>query len=148
MVHLNTTEDGMSLWNSSNITANVSEYLYEYLYQYYDRSNYYVESDTYHIIFTAIRCIQVFLTIIANVMTLIVLGKLKYLTNGHILMVYLAVFDIIVGASYALEGFTGAASQFNLNVPHWGTLCGVREFINITLASSNMITYIMLSVDR
>ena len=130
------------MWNSFNITANVSEYFY----QYYD--NDYGKDNTYYTIFTTIRCIQVIFTIIANVMTLIVLGKLKYLTNGHILMVYLAVFDILVSSSFALEGFTSAASQFSLSVPHWSIFCIMREFTNITLASCNMITYIMLSVDR
>ena len=146
MIQLNTTEDGMSLWNSSNITANVSEYFYHYLYEYYDYD--YGKDSTYYTIFTTIRCIQVIFTIIANVMTLIVLGKLKYLTNWHILMVYLAVFDILVSSSFVLEGFTSAASQFSLSVPHWSIFCIMREFTNITLASCNMITYIMLSVDR
>ena len=138
MIPLNTTEKDIQLGNSTDVTENVSDYSY-----YYNE-----QSNTYFIIYNVIRCIQVIITIIANVMTLMVLRKLKYLTNGHILMVYLAIFNIIVPCSYTLEGFFDITSQYHIKVKHWDTICIVREFISITLIACNRITYIMLAVDR
>ena len=145
MISFNITGEDRKLWNSSNITENVSDYLYNYYDYYYD---YYDDNITFFIIFTAIRCIQVIASIIANVMTLIVLRKLKYLTNGHVIMVYLAVFDLLVGFSFALEGFISFAPRLSQKIPHWNTICMIRLFTAITLASCNLITYIMLAVDR
>ena len=142
MVSLNISEEDMRLWNSSNVTENMSYYLHDYYYEPYE------EETTFFIIFHSIRSIQAVFAIIANVMTLIVLGKLKYLTNGHVVMVYLAVFDLLVGFYYALEGFMSIAPRLSQEIPHWNKLCIVREFTAITLAACNLMTYIMLAVDR
>ena len=145
MIPFNMTEEDMQLWNSSNLTENVSDYLQNYYDYYYE---YYHEETTFFVIFNLIRCIQVIATVVANVVTLIVLGKLNYLTNGHVIMVYLAVFDLLVGFYFALEGFISFAPLLSQEIPHWKTMCMIREFTAITLGSCNLITYIMLSVDR
>ena len=123
MVPLNILKEDMRLWNSSNVTENMSYYLHNYYDYYYEH---YEEETTFFIIFNSIRSIQAVFAIIANVMTLIVLGELKYLTNGHVVMVYLAIFDILVGFYYALEGFMSIANRLSHEIPNWNKLCIVR----------------------
>ena len=60
--------------------------------------------------YNGIRCLQMIIGIIGNGMTSKILRNLKVLKNGHILMIYLAISDILVNCMVPLATFT---SVFN-----------------------------------
>ena len=76
------------------------------------------------------------------------LDVFKYLSNGHILMGYLATFDILVCAFYPLEAYLFAYETFSLMGSEWYVICIVEEYTMLTSIAGCTITYVMISVDR
>ena len=98
--------------------------------------------------YNGIRCLQMIIGIIGNGMTLKILRNLKVLKNGHILMIYLAISDILVNCMVPLATFTSVSMTLNFGIRYWKTICIIKEYFYVTAAGSSVICYCMLSVDR
>ena len=132
-------EKNLSLLNFSQITKDIVNG---------SDSDAYKHKTLFYFLFTFFRCLQVMFGLYGNVLTLMVLRSLKCLSNGHILMVYLAVFDILVCTFYPLEAYIFFTQVFSLKGPHWEVACIVEEYIMLTFIGGCTLTYVMLSVDR
>ena len=72
----------------------------------------------------------------------------KVLKNGHILMIYLAISDILVNCMVPLATFTSVSMTLNFGIRYWKTIYIIKEYFYVTAAGSSVICYCMLSVDR
>ena len=86
--------------------------------------------------------------VIGNGMTLKVIKHLTVRTNGHILMAYLALSDILVNCMVPLAAFTDFSRQFEDRIRHWKNICLIKEYLYTTASGLSLISYCVLSVDR
>ena len=100
------------------------------------------------ILYDGIRCLQMVIGIIGNGMTLKILRNLKQLKNGHILMIYLAVSDILVNCMVPFATFIAASRSSENTANYWKTMCLVKEYFYTTTSAISVICYNLLSVDR
>ena len=100
------------------------------------------------VLYDGVRIIQMITGIIGNVMTLCIIGKLKVLKNGHILMIYMAVSDILVSCMVPPSIFTSILGTFTNRSAYWETLCMWSDYIYVTVSGSSLISYFLLSGDR
>ena len=121
-------------------------------YSHYNEFNHfqgdYNDSLTHSLIYNGMRCLQMIIGIIGNGMTLHILRKLKVLKNGHILMTYLAVSDIIVNCMVPLAAFISISRFFKFGVRYWKTICIIKEYFYLISCGFSICCYCMLSVDR
>ena len=95
-----------------------------------------------------IRYLQVIIGIIGNGLTLKIIRNRKVLTNGHILMVYLAISDLFVSCMVPLVTFTDVSRSFKNSWKYWKTLCMVKEYVYKSAAGFSILCYSAVSVDR
>ena len=110
--------------------------------------NTYFSSSTRFILKTIIRCCQILIGISANIMTLIIIKRLRLRLNMHIIMVYLALADILVLATL-LVGIYPKTMEINLisYKSYWETYCIVIMFFNMIGYTGSLLTYLLLSID-
>ena len=100
------------------------------------------------LIYNGIRCLQMIMVITGNGMTLQIIRNLKVVRNGHLLLIYLAISDILVSSMVPLATFTTVSRFLNFDVKYWKPICIIKENLYVTAAGLSLICYSMLSVDR
>ena len=99
-------------------------------------------------IYMAIRYLQALIGIPGNIFTLIIIYKMKQRTNLHIIMFYLALFDIAVFCLVPLTTYV-FANEINLvQDANWDILCIVKKILFYLAFLGCVMSYVFLSVDR
>ena len=98
--------------------------------------------------FFGIRYLQVIIGIIGNGLTLHIIRNRKVLTNGHILMVYLAISDLLISCMVPLVTFTYESRSFKNSWRYWNTVCIIQEYVFKYAAAFSILCYSTVSVDR
>ena len=75
-----------------------------------------------------IRILQAIIGVTGNIMTLIIIKNLKSRANGHILITYLAVSDILVCCVAPMPVMVYRVKSLT----HWKTLCIIKEYFYIS----------------
>ena len=103
--------------------------------------------DTYKkfLVYFGIRLAQVTVGIIGNVLTLIIISKLKHRVNGHIIMVYLAVSDILVSCMLPM---TYLRNSSTIGERYWKQFCIISEYFYTVTMTYSVMSYITASIDR
>ena len=118
----------------------------------YEGYKYYFEhQDTYRkmiVSYITIRCAIALVGTIGNILTLIILKNLKQRANGHILMGYLAISDILVSVVYPIEIYIIAVENFLHDWRYWHTICILNEVLVMCAIAAGTLAYVMLSTDR
>ena len=123
-------------YNLSNITKSLAQ-------------SDYLLSSTRFIWYNIMRLCQVFIGIPANIMTLVVINRLRFRLNMHILMVYMAISDISSSATLPLGIYIGASQAQVISFRnHWDTFCILKSYFDMIVIVGSMVSYFMLSVDR
>ena len=109
----------------------------------------YLLSSTRFITYSVARCCQVSVGVPANLMTLLIIKRIRFRLNMHIIMIYMAVSDIISSATLPMGIYMGASvAQIITFNDHWDTICIVKTYFDMTAFLGSMLSYSMLSVDR
>ena len=103
------------------------------------------ESNTQFLIYFGIRVGQVIVAITGNVCTLIIISKLKHRVNGHIIMVYLAVSDILVCCMLPMSYLRMSST---IDERQWKNFCIISEFFYTATMTYSVVSYITASIDR
>ena len=74
----------------------------------HNASENYLHSPYRFSLYSGIRCIECIIGITGNIFTLIILKKFKSRTKGHILIVYLAIFDTLLSSVFQLAVYMNA----------------------------------------
>ena len=101
--------------------------------------------DTQFLIYFGIRVVQAVVGITGNVLTLIVIYKLKHRVNGHIIMVYLAVTDILVCCILPMSYLRNSTI---VDEEHWKNFCAISEYLYSASMIYSSVSYITASIDR
>ena len=100
-------------------------------------------------VYYVIRCVIAIVGIVGNTLTLITLMKqLKYHSNGHIIMTYMAVSDILVSLTVLVEVYVQVTELFDRKGKYWISLCVVSLYIELIFMATCTLSYVMLSMDR
>ncbi len=105
------------------------------------------ETDRFKI-FVPIRILIAIIGIIGNVLTLIIIKKLKVRSNGHFLMIYLVASDIAVCLVCPVVLFEMAQHLIIDLVPYWKELCIAANYHETSTTAACVTSYTFLSVDR
>ena len=98
--------------------------------------------------YITIRCLQALIGIPGNIFTLIIIYKMKQRVNLHIIMIYLALFDIAVSCLVPLTAYVLAGETNLIHDDDWDAICIVKEILLwISFLGCNM-SCAFLSVDR
>ena len=100
------------------------------------------------VIYITIRCLQALIGIPGNVCTLIIIYKMKQKANLHIIMVYLAFFDITVSCLVPLTAYVLATEANLIHIDDWDTMCIVKEILLWISYLGCNVSCAFLSVDR
>ena len=73
---------------------------------------------------------------------------MKQRTNLHIIMVYLALFDIVLSCLVPFTTYVFANEISLIDDDDWGTMCVVKEVLFYVACLGCIISYSFLSVDR
>ena len=123
-------------YNLSNITNSVAQ-------------SDYLLSSTRFIWYNILRLCQVFIGIPANIMTLVVIKRLRFRLIMHILMVYMATTDILSSATLPMGIYIGASQAQVISFKnHWETFCILKVYFDMNIVLGSMLSYSMLSLDR
>ena len=99
--------------------------------------------------FEAIRTVQVIVGIVGNALTLIIIYNLKHRVNGHIIMMYLAVTDILVCCMFPTTLVTEYARYSPVVGDQiWKDICIIQEYFIVVAMACSCLSYLMSSVDR
>ena len=104
-----------------------------------------LQLDKKHLVYSGLRLAQVTVGLIGNVLTLIIISKLKHRANGHIIMVYLAVSDILVCCMLPMSYLR---KSYTIDERHWKNFCIISEFFYAATMTYSVISYITASIDR
>ena len=101
-------------------------------------------SNIHQIIYQTVRHIQLLVGLVGNTLTLIIIRNLKSVMNGHILMAYLAVSDILVCLFAPVSLFSAATwdSQY------WKEICIIKNALYFQVLLASVLSYLVLSIDR
>ena len=102
-------------------------------------------SNTQFLIYFGIRLAQVTVGIIGNGCTLIIIFRLKHRVNGHIIMVYLAVSDILVSCMLPVSYLRMSST---IDERYWKQFCIISEYFYTLTMTYSVISYITASIDR
>ena len=103
------------------------------------------DNKTQFLVYFRIRVVQVIVGIVGNICTLIIIAKLKYRVNGHIIMIYLAVSEILVCCMLPMSYLR---NSLIIKEQHWKIFCLVSELLYIFTMLCSVISYITASIDR
>ena len=83
----------------------------------------YLISSTRFIAYNIARCCQVSVGVPANLLTLLIIKRIRFRLNMHIIMIYMAVSDIISSATLPMGIYMGASvAQLITFTDHWDTI--------------------------
>ena len=109
----------------------------------------YLLSSTRFIAYNIARCCQVSVGVPANLQTLLIIKRISFRLNMHIIMIYMAVSDIISSATLPMGIYMGASvAQLITFTDHWDTICIIKTYFDMAAFLGSMLSYAMLSVDR
>ena len=101
------------------------------------------------IAYFATRCCQIFVGIIANVLTLLIIKKLRHRLNVHVIMAYLATSDILVSCILPVTIYLDASRIELMDFQYfWDKVCIAKEFSEMVFMIICIFSYILLSFDR
>ncbi len=100
------------------------------------------------IFFFTIRSVVFLLGLLGNTMTLIIIRRLKHRSNGHILMTYLAVSDLLMLALVPMSYHTSTSRVFDRRGPEWNTWCLMEMLLTWLFSTACLLSYFLTSVDR
>ena len=103
------------------------------------------DSHTQFLIYFGIRVAQAVVGIIGNILTLIIISKLKHRVNGHIIMVYVAVTDILVCCILPMSYLRNSSI---ITEKHWKNFCVISEYLYNHTMTYFALSYITTSIDR
>ena len=103
------------------------------------------DSNTQFLIYFGIRVPQAVVGITGNILTLIIISKLKHRVNGHIVMVYLAVTDTLVCCILPMSYLRNSSM---VGEKHWKNFCVISEYLYSLTMSYSVASYITASIDR
>ncbi len=98
--------------------------------------------------YSGVRLVQCVVGVVGNLMTLIVLANLRRLSNGHLLMRYLAITDILLSLIAPFATYTYAARKFSLEEEYWSVPCVVKEFFYVWTVYGSFSVNVTIGVDR
>lgn len=81
-------------------------------------------------------------------MTLIIIKRRKHRTNGHVLMAYLAVTDVVLLSLMPFLRFLLAPGVSFEESTFFAELCIFREFVSWIGTYACLFSYLVLSIDR
>ena len=96
-------------------------------------------------VYLGLRLALVIVGLIGNICTLIIIAKLKHRVNGHIIMVYLAVSDILVCCMLPMSYLKMSSTIYER---HWKNFCIISEYFYTATMTYSVISYITASIDR
>ena len=101
------------------------------------------------IAYFATRCCQIVIGIIANVLTLLILKKLRRRLNVHVIMAYLATSDILVSCILHVTIYLDASWIELVDFEYfWDKVCIIKEFSEMVFMMICIFSYLLLSFDR
>ena len=115
----------------------------------YPAQSAYLLSSTRFVVYTVARWCQVCIGIPANIMTLLIIKRLRVRLNMHIIMVYMAVSDIFSLTTLPVGTYISASqAQVILFKDHWDNFCILKSYFDMIALTGSMVSYFMLSIDR
>ena len=135
-------DHNVSLFNSTTDNYNLNE-----TNEFVEQQKFFKDALRFSI-YTTGRSLEIVIGLIGNILTLIIIKRRKSRSNGHILMVYLAISDLLVTCSFFLSSYTFATTTVIEKGKTWGTICKVKEFMLCITNAGNIFSYVLLSVDR
>ncbi len=132
------TEDLMS--NNTDATAVSSKDI--------DAAAKYLTGTSRFFIFAPLRILIAVIGIVGNVLTLKIIKNLKVRSNGHVLMMYLAVSDISMSLVSPVVLYKTAEETIIESGPHWKELCIIKDYLDVSTSMLCITSYTLLSVDR
>ena len=111
--------------------------------------NTYLFSSTRFVVFTIARWCQVIVGVPANILTLLIIKRLRIRLNMHIIMVYMAVSDISSSATLPMGICIHGSTDQIINFKDlWNTFCIIKVYFDMNVVNGSMLSYYMLSLDR
>ena len=109
----------------------------------------YLSSSIRFFAYSVARCCQVCIGVPGNLMTLVIIQRIRFHLNMHVIMKYMAISDILSSATVPLTIYMGAsvAKMITFN-EHWDTICIVKTYFDLIIFLGSMLSYSMLSFDR
>ena len=102
-------------------------------------------NNTQFLVYFGIRAVQATVGIIGNICSFIIISGLKQRVNGHVIMVYLAVSDILV---FCVLPMIYLRNSSIINEKHWKNFCVISEYFYSLIMVCSVISYITTSIDR
>ena len=108
------------------------------------------ESSLYRFaIYGGIRIIQMIIGFVGNGLTIHIIRNLKVLTNGHILMTYMAIAQILVNCVVPLATFADYTGTLeNSSKYNWKAVTLCKDCMYFFTFALTWVCYFTLSVDR
>ena len=109
----------------------------------------YLVSSTRFIVYNIARCCQALIEVPANIMTLLIIKRIRFRLNMHIIMIYLAVSDILSSATIPMSIYMSASvAQIITFTDQWGYICIIKIYFDMLIFLGSFLSYVMLSIDR
>ena len=109
----------------------------------------YLRSSICFIVFSVARYCQIFVGIPGNIMTLLILKRLRVRLNMHIIMGYMALSDTLASATLPIGTYINAPVAEMISFKdEWDIICVIYVFL-INIGFIGVVSsYFMLSIDR
>ena len=109
----------------------------------------YLVSSTRFIVYNIARCCQALIGVPANIMTLLIIKRIRFRLNMHIIMIYLAVSDILSSATIPMSIYMSASvAQIITFTDQWDSICIIKIYFDMLIFLGSFLSYVMLSIDR
>ena len=96
----------------------------------------YLVSSTRFIVYNIARCCQALIGVPANIMTLLIIKRIRFRLNMHIIMIYLAVSDKLSSATIPMSIYMSASvAQIITFTDQWDSLSVLLRYTLICLFS-------------
>ena len=135
--------------NSSNMSRNCDDSVTQSYITNSSQEGDYLGGQPRFIAYFATRCCQIVIGIIANVLTLLILKKLRRRLNVHVIMAYLATSDILVSCILPVTIYLDASRIELVDYEYfWDKVCIIKEFSEMVFMMICIFSYLLLSFDR
>ena len=135
--------------NSSDMSRNYDDSVTQSYITNSSQEGDYLGGQPRFIAYFATRCCQIVIGIIANVLTLLILKKLRRRLNVHVIMAYLATSDILVSCILPVTIYLDASRIELMDFEYfWDKVCIIKEFSEMVFMMICIFSYLLLSFDR
>ncbi len=128
---------------TTNYTGTITEIVVDL-----DDATTYLEGPSRFYIFASFRIVIAIIGTIGNVLTLIIIKNLKFRSNGHILMIYLAASDIAMCLVSPVVLYELAGDSIIDVTSYWKELCIAKDYLDFSTTVACITSYTLLSIDR